>query len=129
VGEQADDVALVELLRDPASGVDHGARGDPGEDPLLLRELLVTRSESEELTRNFRSSTDSSKIGGMNPSSSDRSPYTSSPSSGSAATTLTSGLCSCSRRPTPVSVPPVPSPATKWVTSGRSRTISAPVPS
>src|SRR5437773_130476 len=39
--------------------------------------------------------------------------------------TSTLGLCSFSRWPAPVKVPPVPRPATKWVTSGRSLTIAA----
>src|SRR5262245_46156071 len=84
----------------------------------------VAFNESEAFTRNFRSRTDSSRIGGTNPSSSERSPYTRSPSSGSAAITFTLASWRFSRRPTPVSVPPVPSPATTCVVSGRSRTIS-----
>src|SRR5262245_22050080 len=39
VGEQAHDVAVVEVGRDPAGHVDHGAARDPGEDALLLREI------------------------------------------------------------------------------------------
>ena len=101
----------------------------PANTPSRSTSARVARSASDESTRNFRSSIDSSRIGGTNPSSSDRNPYTSSPSSGSAAMIFTSGLCSRSLRPHPMSVPPVPSPATKCVTSGRSRTISAPVPS
>ena len=45
------------------------------------------------------------------------------------ASTLMSGFCSFRYRPTPSSVPDVPSPATKWVTSGQSFQISGPVPS
>ena len=53
-------------------------------------------------------------IGGMKPSSRERSPCTGSPCIGSAATILTSSpSSSLSRRPLPISVPPVPRPATK----------------
>src|SRR5664280_490038 len=51
------------------------------------------------------------------------------PAGGSMAHTLTSGFCSFRNRPAPSRVPDVPSPATKWVTSGQSRQISGPVPS
>ena len=45
------------------------------------------------------------------------------------AMTLMSGFCSLRKRPVPISVPLVPSPATKWVISGQSCQISGPVPS
>ena len=64
-------------------------------------------------------------IGGMNPSSSERRPCTSSPCSGSAATIFVLGSCSFRRRPLPISVPPVPRPATNAVTSPRSSMISS----
>ncbi len=41
----------------------------------------------------------------------------------------TSGLARRKKRETPISVPVVPSPATKWVIDGRSARISGPVPS
>ena len=68
-----------------------------------------------------------SRMGGTNPSSRLRKPWMRSSGSGAAAMTSTAGLNSLSRRPVPMSVPPVPRPATKWVTSGRSRIISGPV--
>src|SRR6185312_12517939 len=80
-------------------------------------------------TSSLRSSCETSSTGGTYPSSSERSPITGSPGSGSAATTCTPGNASRSRRPAPISVPPVPSPATSASTRSRSRTISAPVPS
>ena len=61
----------------------------------------------------LRSSRVRSMIGGMKPSSSERRPWTSSPCIGSAATIFVSGSFSFSLLPTPISVPPVPSPATK----------------
>src|SRR3990170_6173118 len=39
VGKQAHDLGSLELGRDPLRDVDHGARGDAGEDRLLLGEL------------------------------------------------------------------------------------------
>ncbi len=45
------------------------------------------------------------------------------------AITLIAGFCSFRNGPVPISVPLVPSPATKWVISGQSRQISGPVPS
>ncbi len=67
-------------------------------------------------------------IGGMNPSSSERSPWTSSPWSGSAATTSVSLFSSLRRRPLPIRVPPVPRPATNAATSSSSSRISTAVP-
>ena len=67
-------------------------------------------------------------IGGMKPSSSERRPWTSSPCIGSAATILVSGSCSFSLLPTPISVPPVPSPATNAATWSSSSRISTAVP-
>ena len=65
-------------------------------------------------------------IGGMKPSSSERSPCTGSPCIGSAATILTaSPKVSFRRRPLPISVPPVPRPATKADTSSSSSRISS----
>ena len=49
------------------------------------------------------------------------------PTGGSTATTCTSGFCSFRYRPTPISVPLVPRPATNTSTSGQSRQISGPV--
>ena len=46
----------------------------PAKIPSTVVSSRVARSASEESTRNFLASTDSSKIGGMNPSSSERSP-------------------------------------------------------
>src|SRR5436190_1876628 len=63
-------------------------------------------------TSSLRSSCETSRIGGTYPSSSDRRPITGSPGSGSAATTIASGFASRTRRPVPISVPPVPRPAT-----------------
>ncbi len=70
-------------------------------------------------------------IGGMNPSSRERSPWTGSPCIGSAATIFTaSPSSSLKRRPLPMSVPPVPRPATNAATSpSSSRRISGAVPS
>ena len=66
-----------------------------------------------------------SMIGGMKPSSSERRPCTGSPCIGSAATILTaSPSASFSRRPLPISVPPVPRPATNAATSSSSSRIS-----
>src|SRR4029434_6828276 len=61
----------------------------PAKTPSRAFSRRAARTESATFTRNLRSSTDSSKIGGTNPSSSERSPYTRSPSSGSAAITFT----------------------------------------
>ena len=85
--------------------------------------------ESRFETSSFRSRRDSSRIGGTKPSSRLRRPLTGSPWSGSQATISMSGRCSLSRREEPISVPPVPSPATKTSISGQSRTISSAVPS
>src|SRR5918994_834029 len=79
------------------------------------------------VTRTLSSSTDSSSTGGTNPSSSDRRPWTCSPGIGSAATIRTPGRRDFRKRPTPVSVPPVPRPATKTSTSGTWARISGPV--
>ena len=68
-------------------------------------------------------------IGGMKPSSSERRPWTGSPCIGSAATIFTpSPYSSRRRRPLPISVPPVPRPATNAVTSSSSSMISGAVP-
>ncbi len=65
----------------------------------------------------------------MKPSSSERNPCTGSPCIGSAATIFTaSPKVSFSRRPLPISVPPVPRPATKALTSSSSSMISSAVP-
>ena len=75
VGEQAHDVALVELARDPLGRRASTAPEEmPAKIPSRSVSSRVARSASEEFTRNFRSSTVSSKIGGTNPSSSDRRP-------------------------------------------------------
>ena len=50
-----------------------------------------------------------------------------SASIGTTATTFTEGFCSLRRLPTPISVPPVPNPATKTSISGKSFRISWPV--
>ena len=68
-------------------------------------------------------------IGGMKPSSSERRPCTGSPCIGSAATIFTaSPKVSFRRLPLPISVPPVPSPATNAATSSSSSRISRAVP-
>jgi hypothetical protein len=80
-------------------------------------------------TRSLRSSCETSRMGGTYPSSIERKPMTGSPGNGSAAATTTSRFVSRRRAPAPIRVPPVPSPATRASTRGRSRTISSPVPS
>ncbi len=72
-------------------------------------------------------STAGSYSSGTYPSSMLRSPYTSSPYRGSAAMIWTFGFFSRRYRPVPMSVPVVPSPATKCVNEGRSRSSSGPV--
>ena len=68
-------------------------------------------------------------IGGMKPSSRERRPWTGSPCIGSAATILTaSPNSSLKRRPLPISVPPVPRPATNAAISSSSSRISGAVP-
>ena len=69
-------------------------------------------------------------IGGMKPSSSERRPWTGSPCIGSAATIFTwSPSSSLKRRALPMSVPPVPRPATNAETSPSSSSrISTAVP-
>src|SRR5918999_1483619 len=91
----------------------------PAKIPSLSRRARIPATASAFETSSFRSSCSTSRIGGTYPSSSDRRPRTGSPGIGSAAATTTSGKRSGSRRPAPISVPPVPSPATR--TSIRSR--------
>src|SRR5690349_16270451 len=88
---------------------------------------VVTASRLDTTKRS--SSTVGSKISGTNPSSSERRPWTASPGSGSAATIRTPGLARRRNRPTPVSVPPVPNPATNTSSSGTASRISGPVDS
>ena len=99
----------------------------PAKMPSVLSSSRVAASASAEETENRVVSTDSSYSSGTKPSSTLRSPYTSSPYRGSAATIFTPGTCSRRKRPVPISVPVVPRPATKWVISGRSASSSGPV--
>ena len=81
--------------------------------PSSSSSLRVQTIASLLVTKILRSSSERSMIGGMKPSSSERRPCTGSPCIGSAATILTvSPSASFSRRPLPISVPPVPRPAT-----------------
>ena len=101
----------------------------PQNRPSSSRSLRVNTMASLFVTKILRSSSDRSMIGGMKPSSSERSPWTGSPCIGSAATILTwSPSSSLRRRPLPISVPPVPSPATNAATSSSSSRISSAVP-
>src|SRR5207244_47642 len=94
----------------------------------LVRRLLARMGDqlvhviaSLLVTKILRSSRARSMIGGMKPSSSERSPWTGSPCIGSAATILTaSPKASFRRLPVPINVPPVPSPATNADTSSSS---------
>ena len=115
----------------PAATLAAPARTAPDDRPAKIpssarRRVHSTDSASRTMKR--RSSTSGSKIGGMYPSSRERSPCTSSPAGGSTATILTEGLRSFRYRPTPMRVPLVPRPATKASTSGQSAQISGPVP-
>ena len=87
----------------------------------------VRRTASRVPTENRRVSTDASYSSGTYPSSMLRRPYTSSPYRGSAAMISMPSTFSRRYRPTPMRVPVVPRPATKWVIVGRSRRISGPV--
>src|SRR6266516_27504 len=100
----------------------------PAKIPSWSLSWRVRRIESIAETRILPSSSVLSNMGGTKPSCRLRRPCTASPCIGSAATTLIAGLCSFRRRADPVSVPPVPSPATKTSRSGRSRMISGAVP-
>ena len=51
VGEQADDVARLELRRDPLCDVDDGAARDAGEDPLPLGQLAGSHAGSPPSSR------------------------------------------------------------------------------
>ena len=101
----------------------------PAKMPSSSSSLRVQTIASWLVTKIFRSSSERSMIGGMKPSSSERRPCTGSPCIGSAATILTASPSSSrSRRPLPISVPPVPRPATNAVTSSSSSRISGAVP-
>ncbi len=112
------------------------AMADPEEMPAKMPTSVRRRAhriDSRARTIVLRSSRSAPPLsvntGGTKPSSRLRSPSTASPAGGSTAHSCTSGLRSFKKRPTPMRVPAVPSPATKCVTSGQSRQISGPVPS
>ena len=101
----------------------------PAKRPSSSSSLRVHVIASLLVTKILRSSRARSMIGGMKPSSSERSPWTGSPCIGSAATILTaSPKASFRRLPVPINVPPVPSPATNADTSSSSSRISSAVP-
>ena len=101
----------------------------PAKMPSSSSSFFVHTIASWLVTKIFRSSSERSMIGGMKPSSSERRPCTGSPCIGSAATIFTASPSSSrSRRPTPISVPPVPRPATNALTSSSSSRISGAVP-
>src|SRR3954447_11691762 len=90
----------------------------PAKTPSSSSSLRVQTMASWLVTKIFRSSRLRSMIGGMKPSSRERSPWTGSPCMGSAATIFTrSPSSSLKRRACPMSVPPVPRPATNASTS------------
>ncbi len=112
------------------------ATADPPEMPAKIPTSVRRRThsiDSRARTIILRSSSSGPSLslntGGTKPSSRLRRPSTVSPEGGSTAHTRTAGLRSLRKRPAPMSVPAVPRPATKWVTSGQSRQISGPVPS
>src|ERR1035438_10012863 len=79
----------------------------PANRPSSSSSLRVQQIASRLVTKILRSSSERSMIGGMKPSSSERSPCTGSPCIGSAATIFTaSPNVSFSRLPLPISVPP-----------------------
>src|ERR1700694_4825138 len=83
----------------------------PANTPSSSRSLRVQEIASLLVTKILRSSTLRSMIGGMKPSSSERSPCTGSPCIGSAATIFTGSPSSSLRRlPAPLSVAPAPHP-------------------
>ena len=116
------------LRRLPQRSVQDRAGRDPGEDALRLEELThpaygVTRADGEarvdqglvvqlgdEALVEVAQPVDELAVAGL------------------AATILTSGLCARKKRLTPIRVPVVPRPPTKWVTSGRSARISGRCP-
>ena len=113
VADDEDDVALVHLAGDATAMRAIAPDETPAKRPSSSSSLRVQMIASRLVTKIFRSSSERSMIGGMKPSSSERRPWTGSPCIGSAATIFTrSPSSSLKRRALPISVPPVPRPAT-----------------
>ena len=95
VGEQRDDRARTSSSAATRAAATSTAPHDgPAKMPSRKTSSRSAAIASRFETRYFASISDGSRISGMNPSSSERRPWTSSPGSGSAATIRTPGLCS-----------------------------------
>src|SRR3712207_8614064 len=83
----------------------------PASDTIRLVHSIDSRGRTISLRSSSSCPPHFSNTGGMKPSSLLRSPSTVSPTGGSTAHTWIAGFCSLRKRPTPISVPLVPSPA------------------